>query len=38
MKISAIAIILPCLVLAAPSPRQADLNRRAYGAFNGTFK
>ena len=38
MKKLALAIVLPCLVIAAPSPRQADLNRRAERMFNGTVK
>ena len=38
MKTTALAIVLPIAVLAAPSPRQADMNRRAQGAFNGTVQ
>ena len=38
MKKITLVMLIPCLVLAAPSPRQADLNRRAQGAFNGTVK
>ena len=38
MKTTAFAIIFPCLVLAASSPRMADMNRRAQNAFNGTVK
>ncbi|MBR1588126.1 MAG: hypothetical protein IJ658_07360, partial [Kiritimatiellae bacterium] len=38
MKTFALALAIPCLVLAAPSPRQADMARRAQGAFNGTVR
>ena len=38
MKTPLFAVLLPCLVLAAPSPRQADLNRRAERAFVGTVQ
>ena len=38
MKTFTLAIVLPCLILAAPSPRQTDLNRRAERALKGTVK
>lgn len=38
MKKLAFVIAFPCLVLAAPTPRQADFSLRAERAFNGTVR
>ena len=36
MKALALALAIPCILVAAPSPTQADMSRRAQGAFKGT--